>query len=163
MRITYLTSYLSTCAAMLKFHQHYYNQTHFLAEIIALIKTLSPRDMKNNDLGFSINIHLVVPLSLVAWRYRHRALRQEAIKLLLASPRREGLWDGVFIGKTAQWVASIEEESLGGSEIYVPYELATNVEIIDVDVLERTATLQALLKDKTSPGEMILKETKTSW
>lgn len=162
MRITYLTCYLSTFATMLNFQQSYYNQTHLLAEIIALIKSLSGKDMKDNDMGFSITIHFLVPLSVVAWRYRHRALRREAIKLLLASPRREGLWDGVFIGKTARWVAGIEEEGLSSAEIYVPHDLATNVEVADVDVLTRTATLKAILKDKTS-GEKIMKETKIGW
>jgi hypothetical protein len=65
MRITYLTRYLSTYAAMSNLLEYYYNQTNLLAEIITLIKTLGEKVMKNDDLGFSVNIHLVVPLSLI--------------------------------------------------------------------------------------------------
>jgi hypothetical protein len=162
LRAGYLASYLSLFAAMLSFKENYYKQTHVLVEIIALVKDIGTDKMTDNDLGFSMDTHVIIPLILVAWRYRHRALRQEAIKVLLAFPRREGLWDGGFIGKTAQWMAEVEEEGLG-SEEYVPHNFATNVKVTDVDVLARTATLQALLKDKHSPEEMVMKETKIRW
>ncbi|KAE9373550.1 hypothetical protein N431DRAFT_504193 [Stipitochalara longipes BDJ] len=162
-RLTYLTSYLSMYSRMLGFRENYYNQTHLLAEIITLVQKLSASEKADSNLGFSMNMNLIVPLSFVAWRYRHRALRQEAIKLLLASPRREGLWDGVFIARASQWMAEIEEEGLG-SEEYVPHELARTVEATDVDVFARTATLKALLNRKTSPGkQMVIKESKIKW
>lgn len=107
-------------AGMLSSRENYYNQTVWLAELVTLVKSLGVYE-KMDDWGFSMDIHLVVPLSLVAWRYRHRALRQEAMRLLLASPRREGLWDSVFIGKVAQWLAQVEEEGLR-SEEYVPHK-----------------------------------------
>jgi hypothetical protein len=63
----YLTCYLSTYAAisaMSNFLEYYCNQTHLLAEITA-IKTLGEKVMKNDDLRFSINIHLVALHSVI--------------------------------------------------------------------------------------------------
>ena len=97
-RLTYLTSYLSIYAPTLEFREYYYNQTHLLAEIIALINKLhvNTSQATQRDRGFSLNMNLIIPLKFVACRYRHRALRQKAIKLLLACPRREGPmgWSG---------------------------------------------------------------------
>jgi hypothetical protein len=45
---------------------------------------------------------------------------------------------------------------------YVPRELAADVEVTGVDVIARAATLHALLKDKTSPGETAMIEIKIS-
>jgi hypothetical protein len=162
-RLTYLTSYLSMYAQMLSFHDNYYGQTHFLTEIITLVQKLNNSEDTGASPGFSMNNNLVVPLTLVAWRYRHRTLRQEAIRLLLASPRREGLWDGLYIANICQWMAGIEEEGLG-SEEYVPHELATTVDATDVDLLARTATLKALRGDKSSPGNcIVIRKSKISW
>jgi len=56
--------------------------------------------------------------------FQHRAIRREAIRLLLSYPRREGLWDGMIIGKFSQWIAEIDEEELGDGE-YIPHDLAS--------------------------------------
>lgn len=91
-------------------------------------------------------MNILVPLKFVACRYRHRVLRQKAIKLLLACPRREGLWDGVVIAKMSQWMVELEEEGLGDEE-YVPHELAADVVAVEVDYLARTAVLKVNLHD----------------
>jgi len=84
-------------AGMLSFRENYYNQTVWLAELVTLEKSLGQYEkMPTDDWEFSMDVPLVVLLSLVAWRCRNRALGQEAIKLLLASPRGERLWDGIF-------------------------------------------------------------------
>ena len=70
----------------------------------------------------------------------------------MGAPRRDGLWDGFFIEKTAKWLAQIEEDGLE-DEGYVPYEMATNVNVTNVNVLTRTARLQAFLKEATEPTE----------
>ena len=153
-KIFYLASYLALFSAIWTYEDNYYNQTAVLAEIISLVKSLYERETEDDDSGFSMDADVVMSLSLVAWRYRHRALRQEAIRLLLASLLRGGLWDGMFTGRTAQWVAEIEEEGLGLEE-HVPHERSTDVEVLDVDLSARTATLQAFLKDTNSPDGLV--------
>jgi hypothetical protein len=71
---------------MLSFQEIYYNQTVWLTELAIWVKSLGVYE-KTDDWRFSMDIHLVVLLSLVAWHYRHKSLRQEAIRLLLASHR----------------------------------------------------------------------------
>ena len=67
----------------------------------------------------------------------------------MGAPRRDELWDGFFIEKTAKWLAQIEEDGLG-DEGYVPYEMATNVNVTNVNVLARTARF---LNEATEPIE----------
>lgn len=162
LRIYHLTCYLGVIATIVSFRENYYNQTHLLAEIVALAKSLRRNEKPENEWGFSTEMQLVFPLSMVAWKYRHRACRREAIRLLLAFPRREGLWDGLFIGKTAQWVANIEEEGLTDEE-YVPLEMATNFEVTGFDGIARSATLQAFVNDMKSPGKVEVKKTRICW
>jgi len=96
--------------------ESYYGQTNKLAELIELIKKLLEG---YDDTGFSLEMTFLIPLTMVAYMFRHRGLRQEAIRLLLSYLRREGLWDGMVIGKYSQWIAEIDEEELGDEE-YVP-------------------------------------------
>ncbi|PVH83397.1 hypothetical protein DL98DRAFT_513281 [Cadophora sp. DSE1049] len=62
--------------------------------------------------SFTTSLGIVYPLYVVATKCRNRELRREAIRLLLSSPRREGLWDSLLSGQVAQWVMEIEEEGL---------------------------------------------------
>jgi hypothetical protein len=95
----YLTSYLGLMTRMLDPMESYYGQTNKLAELIELIKKLLEG---YDDTGFSLEMTFLIPLTMVAYMFRHRGLRQEAIRLLLSYPRREGLWDGMVIGKYSQ-------------------------------------------------------------
>ena len=56
------------------------------------------------------------PLFVVGTKCRDRKLRREAINLLTASPRREGMWDSVLCGRVASWIMGIEEEGLRAYE-----------------------------------------------
>ena len=73
--------------------------------------------------GFVFDMQVIVPLMMVGWVYRHRALRREAVELLLRSPRKEGVWDGIVVGKIMAWLAGLEEQGLQAAdeeEEYVP-------------------------------------------
>jgi hypothetical protein len=118
--------------------ESYYGQTNMLAELIQLIKELLEG---YDDTGFSLEMTFLIPLTMVLYMFRHRGLRQEAIRLLLSYPRREGLWDGMVIGKYSQWIAELDEEELGDEE-YVPHDLAFLVEV-DPDKLNKTAKFVA--------------------
>ena len=161
LRAMFLSAYLSLMVPMLRPQEAYYGQTARLRELLDLIKSLLTTS-SNIDNGFSMEMNFVVPLSRVCYRFRHRALRQEAIKLLLSYPRREGLFDSVLIGTYSQWLADIEEEGLGDEE-YVPHELVTSITDVDYDTIQRTAKLTAFQKVKDDPGKMAQRQTIISW
>ncbi|KAN0098227.1 hypothetical protein V8E51_013890 [Hyaloscypha variabilis] len=66
--------------------------------------------------SFALDLGIVPPLFVVATKCRDRKLRREAIRLLLSSPRREGMWDSILSGRVAQWIMEIEEEGLSHYE-----------------------------------------------
>lgn len=138
-----------------------------LAELIELIKKLLEG---YDDSGFSLEMTFLIPLTMVSYMFRHRALRQEAIRLLLSYPRREGLWDGMVIGEYSQWIAEIDEEELGDEE-YVPHDLASVLVEVDADKLNRTAKLLAYKKiqklakevdQEGDGGQLVMKGDRTT-
>ncbi|KAL3426784.1 hypothetical protein PVAG01_00293 [Phlyctema vagabunda] len=62
--------------------------------------------------SFALDLGIVPPLFVVATKCRDRKLRREAIRLLMSSPRREGMWDSILSGRAAMWIMEIEEEGL---------------------------------------------------
>ncbi|EPE30836.1 Zn2/Cys6 DNA-binding protein [Glarea lozoyensis ATCC 20868] len=72
--------------------------------------------------SFALDLGIVPPLFVVATKCRDRKLRRDAIKLLLNSPRREGMWDSILSGRVGQWIMEIEEEGMGE---YLGYGMGT--------------------------------------
>lgn len=100
--------------------------------------------------SFALDLGIVPPLFVVATKCRDRKLRREAIRLLLSSPRREGMWDSILSGRVAQWIMEIEEEDLSPWERpweraameTVPDEKRVMVKEILFDMQRREATLR---------------------
>ncbi|KAF4617105.1 hypothetical protein G7Y89_g15044 [Cudoniella acicularis] len=63
--------------------------------------------------SFALDLGIIPPLFVVATKCRDRKLRRDAIKLLMSSPRREGMWDSILSGRVGQWIMEIEEEGMG--------------------------------------------------
>ena len=63
--------------------------------------------------NFSLDMSFVAPLYAVAHKCRHPAVRRQAVALLYASPRQEGIWDSFLAARVAEKLISIEEEGLG--------------------------------------------------
>ncbi|KAH8763981.1 hypothetical protein F5882DRAFT_414844, partial [Hyaloscypha sp. PMI_1271] len=128
---------------MLSLQESYYGQTARLTELMTLCKTLL-LDC-DYDGGFSMEANLLIPLGVLTYRFRHRALRREAIDLLIRYPRREGLWDGKLSGKYCLWLADLEEERLEDEE-YVPHDLATELASYEWDAITKLCTVSAYKK-----------------
>jgi len=62
------------------------------------------------DTDYKFDLNVITPLYLVGLKCEDSKVRKEAVALLLASPRREDVWDGILVGQILQWVISIEEE-----------------------------------------------------
>lgn len=85
--------------------------TPLFGRVVALCKIfLDHKDVLRADANYSFDLHILTPLYVVGLRCRHSGIRRQAISLLLSSPRREGVWDGILVGKIVQWVVDIEEE-----------------------------------------------------
>ena len=67
---------------------------------------------------FSFEMGTVPPLYFIAVKCRHPAVRRRAIGLLLAAPRREGLWDSYRAGRVAERVMLREELGFEASSGY---------------------------------------------
>jgi len=100
--------------------------------------------------SFALDLGIVPPLFVVATKCRQRKLRREAIRLLMSSPRREGMWDSILSGKVAQWIMESEEEGLQpwqgpyspAARETVPDENRVMVKEILFDMQRRQATLR---------------------
>lgn len=77
--------------------------------------------------SFALDLGIVPPLFVVATKCRDRKIRREAIRLLMSSPRREGMWDSFLCGKASQWILEVEEEGMDYFEMWDP--LAVNEKV----------------------------------
>jgi len=160
-KCTYLSTYLALMTRMYSPWESWYGQTARIREVLDLVKRLL---LQASDTGFSVEMHLLVPLMIVAKMFRHRKMRREAIDLMFAYPRREGLWDGVLVAKSLQWVAKIEEEGMDDEAEYVEYFLATDLSYDTViDSVTRTAKLVAPLRLRSDPTKVVRRETHVTW
>lgn len=100
--------------------------------------------------SFALDLGIVPPLFVVATKCRDRKLRREAIRLLMSSPRREGMWDSILSGRVGQWIMDLEEDGLSpytgalkpaAAEI-VPDSQRVMVKEILFDMQRREATLR---------------------
>jgi len=99
--------------------------THTCALLIASQSVKGPRNPR-----FSLDVGIVPPLHITATKCRNPVVRREAVNLLFASPRQEGIWDGVLTARIGKWITSCEEEGLslnlgesGISQIQSPQEV----------------------------------------
>lgn len=99
--------------------------------------------------SFALDLGIVPPLFVVATKCRDRKLRREAVRLMMSSPRREGMWDSILCGRSAQWIMEVEETGMSpyvhgtasAMEI-VPAENRVMVKEILFDMQRREATLR---------------------
>ncbi|PVH77255.1 hypothetical protein DL98DRAFT_463945 [Cadophora sp. DSE1049] len=119
-----------------------------LLDIARILLENSKRgEIETGNTVYVFDMQIIVPLMTVGWVYRHRALRREAIQLLLRSPRKEGVWDGIVVGKIMAWLAEIEEEGLEArdqGDDYIPEYAAARCIKMDFDTVKREASVSCL-------------------
>jgi hypothetical protein len=106
--------------------------------------------------SFALDLGIVPPLFVVATKCRNRKLRRDAIRLLMSSPRREGMWDSILSGRVAKWIMEIEEEGMVAFDAYDPRsynqvvqdERRVMVKEILFDLQSRQATLRCGTRGK---------------
>jgi hypothetical protein len=141
--------------------------TRELEELVDIARILLLETNRRLEGGFVFDMQTIVPLMTVGWVYRHRALRREAVELLFKSPRKEGVWDGIVVGKIMAWLAGIEEEGLDlgdDEEEYVPEWAAARCIKMGFDTEKREAHVSCLQPVKGSLiGEEVRRETIIPW
>jgi hypothetical protein len=109
---------------------------------------------------FTFAPHVIVPLYMVGYCCPHSGTRREAISLLLSTPRREGLWDGMMAGKIVEWLMNVEEEHIEGE--YVPEEMRMVKVSLKFNMMARTANVKGLMPIKGS-SELRAVEADLTW
>jgi hypothetical protein len=90
----------------------------YLPDFQYIIKTCSLLIANQNatrvprNTRFSFEVGIVPPLHVTASKCRDPVIRREAVELLFASPRQEGMWDGVLAARIGKWLTSCEEDGL---------------------------------------------------
>jgi len=71
----------------------------------------------SSRLKFQFDSHVVIPLYMTGYKCREPKIRRRAISLLLANPRREGVFDSLLAGKMTQLAMNIEEEYMKNGRV----------------------------------------------
>lgn len=142
--------------------------TKELKELVGIARFMLEEEKNGRkESGFVFDMQIIVPLMTVGWVYRHRALRKEAIELLLRSPRKEGVWDGIVIGKIMAFLAEVEEEGMGPEEQdaeYVPETATARGIKMSFEVEAKEARVSCLQPVKGSLiGEEVRREIVIPW
>jgi len=173
LRLHWLAGYMSiasnNCSVGLRNGGRY---TKELEELISISRMLleQPTTLHQGEregTGFVFDMQIIVPLMTVGWVYRHRALRREAIQLLLRSPRKEGVWDGIVVGRIMEWLAGIEEEGIRENEQdqeYVPEKAAARCIKMHFETEKRESHVSCLQPVKGSLiGEEVKRKVVIPW
>ena len=117
--------------------------------MVSLAKIIlgDPTDKQNQGV-FTFIEQLITPIYVVGYSCPHSPTRREAIRLLLSTRRREGLWDTFIVGKIMEWIMDIEEEFIKGE--YVPEDTRTAKVTLKYNLIERTAHPTGLMPIKGS-------------
>ena len=88
-------------------------------EILSLVKSIIELGLGGDHPAspaapeFTLDMGIVGPLGTVGYKCRHPILRREAIRLLAAVPRQEGMWNSILSAHICTRIMQIEEEGLG--------------------------------------------------
>ena len=139
-----------------------FNQTLFddftsdFKEAIAIARILlesTGRDQSVPSLGFTFNLGVVMPLWLVGCKCRLPDVRREAIRLLRAYPRREGVWDSLLAAGMIEFVIRIEREHQTRME-GILWSFNSN---------KRTATFTCQLRQSPQSLQLITRRKTLAW
>jgi hypothetical protein len=126
----------------------YVQSVQYLREIIHLAREVIEWTKARSACSFSLDAHVIYPLVVVGLRFRHRALRREAIDLLQQKCWREGVWDSWVFGEMLQFVADVEDEGLadvsGGWHEHVPEDRVAREVQMQHNVAGRKTTVSCL-------------------
>ncbi|RDW63314.1 hypothetical protein BP6252_10859 [Coleophoma cylindrospora] len=162
LRMHYYGTLLWCASGSLSTDFYYRRYTKELKAMVELGKYLLKLVPVVAESSFSMDMCIVLPLAVIGWNYRHRALRQEVISIFLNMAKRESIWNAPMVGMVMKWMSEIEEEGLGEEE-YVPEDVVANIANMQVDEARRSVVVSCVQGIKGIPGETVFKETTLYW
>lgn len=115
-----------------------------------LLRKMAPEDSVmaddegNEKEDWAWDMQIVVPVMVVGWTCRQSELQKMAWEMLAKSARREGIWDGVLIGKVLKWLRTIEGGNGGEKVESWTGKCRVNGIRLAFDVERRAATVRCL-------------------
>lgn len=113
--------------------------THFSRHL--LLKDQEVREPVGPRLQYGMG--LIMALFYTATRCRDISVRREAIALLREWPCTNGIWHSLQAAKTAEWIASIEEEGCGGLG-FIPEDCRVNLQSLKVTLQKGVITVECM-------------------
>ena len=115
---------------------------------------------------FSVELGVVQPLYITAIKCRVPQVRARAIKLLLAVPHQEGIWNGLVMGKIAEQVKIMEEGDLDTQYLEterLPELCRVHSVGSDINHKDRTASFSCKLRRAGGVGEWEFRTGIVTW
>ncbi|KAG0649745.1 Aspercryptin biosynthesis cluster-specific transcription regulator atnN ame [Hyphodiscus hymeniophilus] len=94
-------------------YDSYLSDFKYIVRTCALLISSPSMAQRPPNPRFTFEVGIVPPLHIVATKCRDPIVRREAISLLFASPRQEGMWDGILTARIGKWMKRCEEDGLG--------------------------------------------------
>jgi hypothetical protein len=160
LQLHYLTTYFTVSSAPVTTPGPSHDFMPLFEEMISLSQSILEHPDGGNT-SYTFEGQVIKPLWTVARKCPHRALRRQAISLLLSSSRREGFWDNKLCGTLALWLTGIEEEDIEGD--YVPEGTMVNNVKVEVDFPKRTAHVGCSKPENSVSGKPRLRNAVLTW
>jgi len=164
LRAQLLGAYASQCV-MFTFEEILYDScTHTFKEIVEICTealTARCRLPYTEQTNFSLSHSFIIPLYMTVLKCRDRAIRRDAIAILLATQWREGVWDSFVAGHVGHWVMQVEEEFL--EDDYVPGWARIAKVILRANLRERTADLACRQRISALSDETRIRKARVAW
>ncbi len=131
-------------------------------------KIIEHPKMKQENARYTFDLQVIVPLYVIAWQCPYNPLRRKAASLLLARPRREGLWDSVLAGKIGEWIIGVEVEDDEGQD-WMEDDMRIESLDVNINMTTRTAALSCSnpVRLETEEGQrkitFVNRSTVVSW
>jgi hypothetical protein len=149
------------CISDEKEYDNYYETFTTMVDLAEyLLEDLVPKWSKSPK--FNFDSYSIIPLCLTAQKCRDPLLRRRAISLLFKYPRKEGVWDSLFMGGITEWVLNVEEAFLDHGK--VPDWARLHGVTLEIDPYkENRGRLTCQQRVSALSDESVIRETNISW
>ncbi|RDW80329.1 hypothetical protein BP5796_05027 [Coleophoma crateriformis] len=133
-----------------------------LSEMVDLAEMIIKARSNESSRGhFAFDLGVIYSLQLPAQKCRDSRIRKRAVALLSENPRREGVWDSVFVGKMMEWAVDVEEEFM--KDGYIPAWARIRGVAQSADMQRRRATLLCQQRISEDSDELIIRQKHICW
>ena len=130
-------------------------------EVVALASEVT-RSKFFKPSKYKFDLGIVNPLRMVAKWCREPRTRREAIGLLRESGVREGIYDGLIMARTQEYIMELEEEGMDENG-QIPEDMRWRYRGVKLDCVRRIAEVEAERLGRGPDGERVVRGTNISW